>query len=424
MKKLCIINSGCGGHYDFFRQILKSAENEYEFTMYPDEADVIIHYACGFTEQQMREIFDHIVFYEKVKKNDAILIFCGCGLSGYKKEFLDEIKIIDYFIVGMDMLPRIAEIMGIKPTDDQYYEADESFFRIQIANGCYKPGHPCNFCKQNYLKIPMRSRYSIKRICELIKSHNKPIVILGAMNSTNYGLDFGDHKPKLHTLIREVSKIDTVKFIQVDGVASSGIYEDLISEIESNDKVCQVQFFVQSGSDHMLKLMNIGSSIAANAKVLERFKEKTISGGVIVGHPGETIEDVYETINFIKDHNLWYTNVMRYRDSIMTPSGKMEKLPDEVYEKHCSMVEQAVDELAFQNMINIEKQGITGYVAEIYTEDDKLKAQVIPLQFEGCCYVEIGTISVKLGDKVFVHNPHILDVDSHFFEGGTLEVIG
>ena len=33
----------------------------------------------------------------------------------------------------------------------------------------------------------------------------------------------------------------------------------------------------------------------------------------------------------------------------MTPSGKMEKLPDEVYEKHCSMVEQAVDELAFQH---------------------------------------------------------------------------
>ena len=424
MRKVCIINSGCGGHYDLFRQILKSAENEYEFTMYPDEADVIIHYACGFTGKQMMEIFDHIVYYEKVKKDDAILIFCGCGLSGYKKVFLDEIKIVDYFIVGIDMLPRIAQIMGITPTDDQYYyEEDEGVFRIKIADGCYKPGHPCSFCKQNYLRIPMRSRYSIEKICELIKSHKKPIIFLEAMNSTNYGLDFEDHKPKLHTLIHEISKIDTVKFIRVDGVASSGIYEDLIAEIEHNDKVCDVQFFVQSGSDHMLKQMNIGSSIADNARVLERLKGKTISGGVVVGHPGETMTDVHETIQFIKAHNLWYTNVMRYKNSIMTPSGKMEKLSDEEYKKHCSMVEQAVDELASQNMSNIEKQGVIGYVSEIYTDDGKLKAQVTPLQFEGYCYVEIGTIPVKFGDKVFIHNPHILDVNSHFFEGGTLEVI-
>ena len=422
MKKLCIINSGCGGHYDLFRQIIKSAENEYEITIYPDEADVIIHYSCGFTEEQMAEIFKHVVFYEKVKKDGAKLIFCGCGLTGYRKELFKELKVVDHVIIGMNILPEITQIMGVTPTDNQHYESDEGVFCIKIAEGCYKPGGFCTFCKQNYLKIPYKSNYSIERICELIRSHGKPIVVLQAMNTTNYGTDYDDNKQKLHTLIKEVSKIDTVKWIQVDGVASSCIYEELISELEHNDKVCHVQFFIQSGSDHMLEEMNIGSTIAENSIVLERFKEKAVSGGVVIGHPGETMEDVMKTIQFIKYHNLWYIDVMRYKDSVMAPSGKMEKLSDEDYELHCSMVEEAVEELAYQNMRDIEDNGFMGYISELYTEKGKNMAFITPLKFVGGCYVEVDKMKVKLGDKVYIHNPKILKVSRHYFEDGTVEV--
>lgn len=85
MRKVCIINSGCGGHYDLFRQILKSAENWYEFTIYPDEADVIIHYACGFTEQQMVEIPEDKRTNKTIYFASAIKSIQECGYEELSK---------------------------------------------------------------------------------------------------------------------------------------------------------------------------------------------------------------------------------------------------------------------------------------------------------------------------------------------------
>lgn len=422
MKKICIINTGCGGHSDLFRQIIKSAEKEYEVALYPDEADYIIHFSCGFTGEQLNKLPEDVVYYEKLKKEGATLVFCGCGMSAYKKEIFEEMKVIDHVIVGMDILPKICEILGVTPTYDQHMDDNEGTLRIMITEGCYKPGGPCNFCKQNYLKIPMKSRYSIEQICEMVEHHGKPIVILGGMNTTNYGLDFGNHKPKLHDLIREVSKLPTVKWIQIEGVASSCIYEELIEEIEHNDKVVYIQFFLQSGSDRMLEKMNVGSKIADNKKVLERLKGKIIDGGVIIGHPGETIQDVLDTIQLIKDYDLWYTVVMSYKDTFMTPSGKMDKLSAKEYDEHCNLAIKALDEFAYRKMSELAKRGIIGYVSQIYPYKNSFEALVKPLQFEGFCYVQVDNASVKLGDKVIVRNSRISDLDHRSFEGGLMEV--
>ena len=424
MKKMYIINSGCGGHDSLFRQIIKSAEGKYERAKYPDEADVIIHYACGFTEEQMADIFLHVVFYEQVKKEGAKLIFCGCSLTGYNKEIFKEFKVIDHVIFGMDILPKIAELMEIEPTEKQYYEVGETRLKIKIADGCAyeEKGGACTFCKQNYLKIPMRSKYSIEQICELVRFYNMPIVLLESMNSTNYGLDFEDKKTKLHTLIKEVSKIETVKWIEIDGIASSGLYEELINEIQRNNKVWRIQFFVQSGSDHMLKIMNIGSTIENNERALERFKGKTISGGVVIGHPGETLEDVQKTIRFIEKHNLWYIHVMRYKDSNMIPSGRMKKLSEKEYQRNCRMVEAAIDNLALKNMKNIEENGFIGFVSDIENVNGETRVRVTPLEFDGY-YYGVSNIPINIGDKVFIRNPKIWDDKDHSFKEGTLEVL-
>ena len=106
----------------------------------------------------------------------------------------------------------------------------------------------------------------------------------------------------------------------------------------------------------------------------------------------------------------------------MAPSGKMEKLSDEDYELHCSMVEEAVEELAYQNMRDIEDNGFMGYISELYTEKGKNMAFITPLKFVGGCYVEVDKMKVKLGDKVYIHNPKIYKVSRHYFEDGTVEV--
>ncbi len=425
MKKLCIIKYGCDGENGVFRQIIKSAEKEYELVKYPDEADVTIHFVCGFTEEDLLSIFQDIVFYEKLKKEGSKLVFCGCGMTAYNPEMFEAVDVVDHVVFGMDIVPPIAEILGVEPLDEQFIEDGEGVLRLKVTESCVKAGKPCYFCKEWYLGNRFESRYSIEKACKLIRYHEKPILIIGGMNTTNYGLDFEEHRPMLHELIREASKIPTVKWIQIEGVASSCIYKELIEEIANNPKVVYVQYFLQSGSQHMLDVMNVGSKVVDNVKVVRRFRENGVApdGGIIVGHPGETMKDVQETIQFIRDNNLWYVDVIAYQNSKRTQSGKMRQLPKEEYDLHCEMVRRVVQELALDNMKRHAAQGIVGYVKSFYNVEDGIVALVKPLEFEGYVYVPVGDAKAELGDKVMVRNSEVTDIHRHRFSGGSMEVV-
>ena len=110
-----------------------------------------------------------------------------------------------------------------------------------------------------YLKIPVKS-VPIDEVIEIAKdvteSSKVSIIALTGLNTCNYGIDIGDKKQKLHLLLQELSKIESVKFIEVHSLTIGDMYEELTTELANNPKVLLIGFSVQSGSNKMHKIMS------------------------------------------------------------------------------------------------------------------------------------------------------------------------
>lgn len=147
----------------------------------------------------------------------------------------------------------------------------------------------------------------IKEVCriaeEVTRTHkHAQIIRLRGLNPTNYGIDFGDRKPKLHLVLRELEKIPTLKLIEIFGLVPDDMveYDELIHEINRNSKVFCVTLGVQSGSPNTLKAMNIHSSPEKIEDILHRLSGIIVKTLLVMGHPGETDSDVLQTIDFFK----------------------------------------------------------------------------------------------------------------------------
>ena len=273
------------------------------------------------------------------------------------------------------------------------------------------------------MKISAKSLFSIEQICELVSRYKTPILILGGLNTTNYGIDFGDGKPKLHILLKEVSKIPSLKWIEVECIASSCIYPELIDEIEHNPKIVFVNYFLQSGSNKMLQIMNIGSTVEHNENVLKHLEQKCISSAIVVGHPGEGEEELKETIDFIKRNNLWYLTIMKFINSVDTPSNNMKQLSPKQYQRNYSEVQKVVDNLAHRFFDKLIGQIITGFVDQIIKKKDgTYLIGVKPLTFHGMIDIECNQISCKEGDKMSVEITKIYSYEEHIMYGQKVEV--
>ncbi len=399
MKKICFLNSGCGSHKETFRRIFKSVEHAYILTSMPHKADVIIDYFCAVTQHGcVKNIPSELLYLSKLKKEGATLIICGCAVDAIGKDFFLSLGFVDYAVGSQNFLQEILDILNFKCSDHYYIEDDEFRFFIDICNGCAKKNGWCSFCKQHYLRKPVKSM-QFDEVCRLateITSTTSVFVIsLGALNICNYGIDFGDRKPKLHLLIQALSKIPTVKFIELYSLTASCMYEELIEEIATNDKIILVELPMQSGSDSVLNVMNTGATVSELQMLLDRLSHKPMRSIFVTSHPYETMEDVQKTIDFIEKNNLWYPVVTSCKSSEGTPTYQMEQLGEEEYHEHYDLIAKTVLRLQDKFLNGLVGTFVYGYLFSLtrYEKDDMANIRLQAKDFRGQVIVRIKNYS-------------------------------
>ncbi len=408
MKKICFLNNGCGSHIETFRRIFKSVEQAYTLTSLPHKADVIIEYFCAVTQYDCNKtILPELLYLSKLKKEGATLIICGCAVDAIGKDFFLSLSFVDYAIGSQNFLSEVLELLNFKCSVRYYIEDSQFRFAIDICNGCVKKNGWCSFCKQHYLRKPIKSM-PIDEVCKLateITSTTSVFVIsLSALNICNYGIDFGDRKPKLHLLIQALSKIPTVKFIELYSLTASCMYEELIEEIATNDKVILVELPIQSGSDSVLNAMNTGATVSELQMLLDRLSHKPMRSIFVTSHPYETMEDVQKTIDFIEKNNLWYPVVTRCKSSEGTPTYQMEQLGEQEYKEHYDLIAQTVCKLRDKFLNGLIGTFVYGYLFNLtrYEKDDIAYIMIYARDFR-------GAISVKIKNYSSSHYKSIID---------------
>ncbi|MGN0144579.1 MAG: 30S ribosomal protein S12 methylthiotransferase RimO [Clostridium sp.] len=425
--KVGIVSLGCDKNRVDSEIILGNMSRDYSITNNPKEADIIIVNTCGFIESAKQESIDTILEMAAYKTNYKckLLIATGCLIQRYSDELGELIPEID-LMLGVNDYDKInavitnfingnkeAEEMLVNYSDESINEGSRVLTTkkgsayIRIAEGC---NNFCTYCIIPKIRGKFRSRKMENIISEAknLASNGVKELILIAQDTTMYGSDIYG-KQNLHELLRELSKIEGVEWIRILYCYPEEIYDELIEEIASNDKVVKyLDLPIQHISNHVLKLMGRKTTKEAIIDKINTLR-KRIPGMIIrttfiVGFPQETEEDFNEIKEFLKEYKLEKVGVFTYSQEENTPAAKMDGQIDEEIKKEREKalmlvqkdVSEKINELKIGNIYDILVEGYDGedYRGRSYEMAPEIDAEVF---FKCSDNLEIGTfVKVKI----------------------------
>ena len=356
------------------------AKNNIEITAEPAKADILIVNTCTFIqsakEESITTILNMAEYKQEGKGKCRSLIIAGCMGQRYGQELLEEFPEVDA-IVGTGAWSRIMEAVEatiqerkrvlITGESKEIYTASTPrifttpFYSayIKIAEGC---NHRCAYCAIPYVRGNYRSRTieDIKQEVEaLVEKGVKEFNII-AQDTTYYGRDIYG-KPSLVELLKELVKIEKVKWLRIQYAYPHTFTDELIDLIASEDKICNyVDLPLQHAHNDVLKRMRRSdtkeSVEALLAKLRERIPGVVIRSSFIVGFPGET-DSQYTTLrNFVEKQRFDKVGIFSYSREEGTPAYDMPIQVDENI-----MLERYHDLMSLQSKIsetiNIEMEG-------------------------------------------------------------------
>ena len=119
-------------------------------------------------------------------------------------------------------------------------------------------------------------------------------------------------------------------------------FKEEFLEVFSSNKIFKfVHLPVQSGSDEVLKFMNRKYKVkqfkSLVQEIKDNFKRVTVATDVIIGFPGETDEQHWDTLNLLRGLSPEVVNLSKYWPRPKTKAAEMKPLPTEVV-KHRSKI--------------------------------------------------------------------------------------
>ncbi len=304
--------------YDLIKTIGFSKTND------RTEADSFLINTCHIRDKSTEKIYHEIGRIKKNFRNSIkpLVIVTGCVAQAESSEMLKREPYID-MVIGPQSYHKITDLISnyqrkkqkinetefdvIKKFDELekiYNPQSKVSSYLTIQEGCDKF---CHFCVVPYTRGPEHSR-PVKQIIDeaqnIINNGAREVVLLG-QNVNAYHSNEGKKNYKLSSLIRELSEIKDLKRIRFTTSHPKDMSDDLIDCYKDCEKLMPILHLpIQSGSDHVLKLMNRKHTRKYYLSIIEKLKsinnEIKISSDFMVGYPGETDTDFEETLDIIK----------------------------------------------------------------------------------------------------------------------------
>lgn len=373
------------------------AKHNYNITNDEQEADAIIVNTCSFIKDAMEESVNTVLEMAKLKQqNLKYLIVTGCMAQRFKDEIFDEIPEIDACL-GTSSFDKILDVIEELKARDGIENAEEisvyddidrlatitesnkvitsgTFMGyLKIAEGCDKF---CTYCviphiRGHYRSVPMEQ---LLKEAEYMASQGIEELVLVAQETTCYGKDLYGEK-RLHVLVRELAKIDGIKWIRLMYCYPEEIYDELIDCFKEEPKLLHyIDMPMQHSEDAILKQMGRRTDRASIEAVIGKLREAApdiaIRTSLIAGFPGETQEEHEALMAFLDEQELDRVGVFTYSREDGTPAATFENQIDE------ETAEQWRNEIMeLQQEISLDKNEtfvgkIMQVIIEGYSSDD------------------------------------------------------
>lgn len=432
MNNVHIVTLGCSKN-DVDSSMMYSLldKDKYKMVENPNEADILIVNTCGFIDAAKEESIDTILESVEYKNEGRCkkVLLSGCLAQRYPEELIKEIPEIDG-IIGTGNIEYINELLDRSLSGDLFVKTDNlnsaylegirkekvnTTEYVKISEGC---NNNCSYCIIPSLRGKNRSRKieDVYKEVEYLVSKGAREIILIAQNTTDYGIDLYS-KYSLANLIREISKIEELKWIRVLYLYPDHFTDDLIEEFKNNDKLVNyVDMPLQHISDNILKNMNRKTSKDHIIKTLKNLRKSVpdivIRTTFIVGFPGENQEDFDQLVDFIEDIKFDKLGVFEYSREEGTRAASLdEQIPDNIKEERKNEIMAIQSEISseilsknlgktFEVLIE-EKIDDNNYVGRTYMDSPEI---------DGVTYVQSDK-ELEIGDFVQVEIIDSLDYD-------------
>ena len=432
MNNVHIVTLGCSKN-DVDSSMMYSLldKNKYQMVNEPSQADILIVNTCGFIDAAKEESIDTIL--ESVEyKNDGRckkVLLSGCLAQRYPEELIKEIPEIDG-IIGTGNIDYINELLDRSLAGDLFIKTDNlnsayiegirkeevnTTEYVKISEGC---NNNCSYCIIPSLRGKNRSRKieDIYSEVEYLVSKGAREIILIAQNTTDYGIDLYS-KYSLAKLIKEISKIEDLKWIRVLYLYPDHFTEELIEEFKNNDKLVNyVDMPLQHISDDVLKKMNRKTSKDHIIKTLKNLRKSVpdivIRTTFIVGFPGESDDDFNQLVDFIEDIKFDKLGVFEYSKEEGTRAASLdEQIPDSIKEERKNEIMAIQSEISAEILTKkIGKRLETLIEEEVDEENYVGRTYMDSPEIDGVTYVHSAK-NLEIGSFVQVDVVDSLDYD-------------
>ncbi|MBO5056884.1 MAG: tRNA (N6-isopentenyl adenosine(37)-C2)-methylthiotransferase MiaB [Lachnospiraceae bacterium] len=361
-----------------------------------EEADFVIYNTCTVRDNANQRVYGRLGHLNSLKKKNPHKRIALCGCMMQEPSVIEKIKQSYRFvdlIFGTHNIYKFAELLTIMFESDNmvidiWQDTDEIVedlpverkypFKsgINIMFGC---NNFCSYCIVPYVRGRERSRSPkdiIQEIEALVADGVVEIMLLG-QNVNSYGKNL-EEPMTFAQLLKEVEKIEGLQRIRFMTSHPKDLSDELIQVMKESKKICRhLHLPLQSGSTKILTQMNRRYTkeqyLALAEKIRKEIPDIALTTDIIVGFPGETPEDVDETIDVVK--KVKYDNAFTfiYSKRTGTPAAAMEnQVPEEVVKEGFDRLLKVVQDTARERVALLQGQTLDALVEEVNEQDSSL----------------------------------------------------
>ena len=288
-----------------------------------EDADFVIYNTCTVRDNANQRVYGRLGSLNSKKRKNPHMRIALCGCMMQEETVIEKIRKSYRFvdlIFGTHNIFKFAQllyemfesnnmIVDIWKDTDQIVEdlpVERKYpFKsgINIMFGC---NNFCSYCIVPYVRGRERSRKPediIREIKQLVADGVVEVMLLG-QNVNSYGKNL-ETPMTFAELLTEIEKIEGLERIRFMTSHPKDLSDELIQVMKYSKKICRhLHLPLQSGSTKILEVMNRRYTkeqyLALAEKIKREIPDISLTTDIIVGFPGETLEDVEESIDVVR----------------------------------------------------------------------------------------------------------------------------
>ncbi|HEY0272634.1 MAG TPA: 30S ribosomal protein S12 methylthiotransferase RimO [Chitinophaga sp.] len=319
--------------------------------------NIVVINTCGFIDKAKEESINTILDQVELKERGKLdkVYVTGCLSARYRGDLEAEIPGVDAWFGTLEMPALLkkfdadykAELVG-----ERLLSTPAHYAYLKIAEGCNRT---CSFCA-----IPlMRGGHVSRPIEELVREAEKLVkmgvkeVMLIAQELTYYGLDLYKQR-RLADLLHAMADVPGLEWIRLHYAYPSKFPMEVLEVIRSRDNICKyLDMPLQHAANNMLKAMKRQITREEMERLITDIRAQVpgicIRTTLIVGFPGETLDDIAELKQFLEKMRFDRVGVFTYSHEENTSAYALaDDIPAEEKERRAQEIMEVQQEISLE----------------------------------------------------------------------------